>query len=92
MHLSTVRGAGVVARRRDTARVVLNTESSLELAHAAILAGAETLMDRMKMVRMGLEGGRPRETEVGSQPIWFYKGNGLAAIAPGATKVRPLKG
>ncbi len=39
MHLSTVRQAGVVARRGSDAHIVRNTASVLELASAAIAAG-----------------------------------------------------
>lgn len=143
MHLSTVRGVGVVVRQGDEARALRNTASVYELAQAAItsgqgiaaevarrglgetvdltratfalpvshpdpahlhltgtglthlgsasardamhakLEGAETLTDSMKMFRMGLEGGRPADGEVGAQPEWFYKGTGHAAVAPG---------
>ena len=53
------------------------------------LAGAETLTDSMRMFRMGLEGGRPAPGAVGAQPEWFYKGNGHAAVAPGAALLAP---
>ena len=53
------------------------------------LAGAETLTDSMRMFRMGLEGGRPAPGEVGAQPEWFYKGNGFAAVNPGAALLAP---
>ena len=53
------------------------------------LAGAETLTDSMKMFRMGLDGGRPAPGAVGAQPEWFYKGNGHAAVAPGAALTAP---
>ncbi len=149
MHLSTVKGAGVVVRQAGEARVLRNTASVYELATAAIasghglaaevarrelgetvdltraefelpvshpdpahlhltgtglthlgsasardamhakLAGAETLTDSMKMFRMGIEGGRPPAGEVGAQPEWFYKGNGYAAVAPGAALEAP---
>jgi hypothetical protein len=149
MHLSTVRGVGVVARNGAEARVVQGTASVYELAMAAIVAGhgiatevarrglgavvdlaeatfdlpvshadpahlhltgtglthlgsasardamhaklegAETLTDSMKMFRMGLENGRPAKGEVGAQPEWFYKGNGHAAVAPGAALEAP---
>jgi hypothetical protein len=149
LHLSTVKGVGVVIRQSGEARVLRNTASVYELATAAIksgqglaaeiarrelgetvdltraefelpvshpdpahlhltgtglthlgsasardamhakLAGAETLTDSMKMFRMGLEGGRPAEGEVGAQPEWFYKGNGYAAVAPGAALEAP---
>ncbi len=51
--------------------------------------GAETLTDSMKMFRMGLETGRPAAGDVGAQPEWFYKGNGFAAVAPGAALLAP---
>ncbi|WP_137109387.1 AraD1 family protein [Rhodobacter sp. SY28-1] len=149
LHLSTVKGVGVVVRQSGEARVLRNTGSVYELATAAIasgqglaaevsrrelgetvdlsraefelpvshpdpahlhltgtglthlgsasardamhakLAGAETLTDSMKMFRMGLEGGRPAAGEVGAQPEWFYKGNGYAAVAPGAALEAP---
>lgn len=149
MHVSTVKGVGVVVREGTEARVLRNTGSVYELASAAIasgrglaaeaavrglgetvdlsravfelpvshpdpahlhltgtglthlgsaaardamhakLAGAETLTDSMKMFRMGLEGGRPEPGRVGAQPEWFYKGNGHAAVAPGAALEAP---
>ncbi len=149
MHLSTVIGAGVVAREGAEARLVRGTTSVYALAEAAIaaghglaaevahrglgetvdltratfalpvshpdpahlhltgtglthlgsasardamhakLSGDETLTDSMKMFRMGLEGGRPAKGQVGAQPEWFYKGNGHAAIAPGAALEAP---
>jgi len=36
-----------------------------------------TLTDSMKMYLMGEEAGKPNYNEVGVQPEWFYKGNGL---------------
>lgn len=149
MHLSTVKGAGVVVRQGADARLLRNTGSVYELADAAIqagrslaaevatrglgetvdlsravfdlpvshpdpahlhltgtglthlgsasardamhakLEGTETLTDSMKMFRMGLEGGRPASGQVGAQPEWFYKGNGTAAVAPGAALEAP---
>ncbi|WBU58175.1 AraD1 family protein [Paracoccus sediminicola] len=50
---------------------------------------AEDLTDSMKMFRMGLEGGKPQPGEIGAQPEWFYKGNGFAAVAPGAALRSP---
>ena len=40
------------------------------------------LTDSMKMFKLGLEGGKPMEGEVGSQPEWFYKGDGYTLNAP----------
>ena len=66
----------------------LGSASARDAMHAK-LDGAETLTDSMKMFRMGLETGRPAAGQVGAQPEWFYKGNGFAAIAPGADLVAP---
>jgi hypothetical protein len=66
----------------------LGSASARDAMHAK-LEGAETLTDSMKMFRMGLEGGRPAAGEVGAQPEWFYKGNGYAAVAPGAALEAP---
>lgn len=53
------------------------------------LTGEEQLTDSMKMFRMGLEGGKPDAGEIGVQPEWFYKGNGVSAVAPGAPLLSP---
>ncbi len=45
-------------------------------------AQSEDATDSMKMFRMGLEGGKPHEGEVGVQPEWFYKGDGRSIVAP----------
>lgn len=52
-------------------------------------AAEETLTDSMKMFKMGIEGGKPKDGEKGVQPEWFYKGNGHGAAAPGAALVSP---
>ena len=51
--------------------------------------GEAVLTDSMKMFRMGLEGGKPSNGGAGVQPEWFYKGNGVMAVAPGAPLVSP---
>ncbi|MEO8244958.1 MAG: AraD1 family protein [bacterium] len=66
----------------------LGSASARDAMHAK-LEGAESLTDSMKMFRMGLEGGRPAAGAVGAQPEWFYKGNGTAAVAPGAPLTAP---
>ncbi|WP_169195256.1 AraD1 family protein [Devosia sp. MC1541] len=43
----------------------------------------EELTDSMKMFRMGLENGKPKDGERGVQPEWFYKGNGNIVAKPG---------
>lgn len=47
------------------------------------------LTDSMKMFRMGLENGKPANGAPGVQPEWFYKGNGLFTVAPGAALPSP---
>jgi len=46
------------------------------------LAG-DDLTDSMKMFKIGVEGGKPATGEIGSQPEWFYKGDGDWLVAPG---------
>jgi hypothetical protein len=36
------------------------------------------------MFLLGLDGGKPRDGEIGVQPEWFYKGDGSSIVAPGA--------
>lgn len=52
-------------------------------------ADPNDLTDSMKMFRMGLEGGKPGQGEIGVQPEWFWKGNGHAATPPGAALTSP---
>ncbi|WEF24181.1 AraD1 family protein [Paracoccus sp. S3-43] len=65
----------------------LGSASTRNSMHAK--SDAETLTDSMKMFRMGLEGGKPQGGAAGVQPEWFYKGNGVNAVAPGAPLVSP---
>lgn len=48
-------------------------------------AAESELTDSMRMFKMGVEGGKPQEGEVGAQPEWFYKGDGGCVVAPEAT-------
>jgi hypothetical protein len=57
--------------------------------HAAVSKVEVGETDTMKMFRMGVEGGKPKPGEVGVQPEWFYKGNGLQVAAPGADLISP---
>jgi len=47
----------------------------------------DNLTDSMKMFQRGLENGTMADGNPGSQPEWFYKGNGLVIAQPG----QPLK-
>jgi hypothetical protein len=46
-------------------------------------ATAQDATDSIKMFRMGIENGKMKDSTPGVQPEWFYKGNGLTAVAPG---------
>jgi hypothetical protein len=64
----------------------LGSAATRDSMHAK--ANAADASDSMKMFRMGLEGGKP-ERLPGVQPEWFYKGNGVMAVAPGAALIVP---
>jgi hypothetical protein len=49
----------------------------------------ENLSDSMKIFKMGLENGKKKGNTPASQPEWFYKGNGLIAVPPGAPLTAP---
>jgi hypothetical protein len=48
----------------------------------------EDLSDSMRMFKLGLEGGKPDKMP-GVAPEWFYKGNGVLAMGPGAPLASP---
>lgn len=66
----------------------LGSASTRNAMHSKVDA-TEELTDSMKMFRMGLEGGKPAAGQIGTQPEWFYKGNGHNAVAPGAALSSP---
>ena len=54
------------------------------------IGGAEAeLSDSMKLFRWGVEGGKPADGGPGSQPEWFYKGNGSTLVAAGLPLALP---
>ncbi len=67
----------------------LGSAATRDAMHKKLEGEAEQLTDSMKMFRMGLEGGKPKDGETGVQPEWFYKGNGTCAVAPGAALRSP---
>lgn len=67
----------------------LGSASTRDAMHAANKAEPSTLTDSMKMFNMGLENGKPEPGKTGVQPEWFYKGNGVFAVAPGQPLVSP---
>jgi hypothetical protein len=50
---------------------------------------SQEMTDSMKMFRMGMENGKMKDGKPASQPEWFYKGNGLMAVAPGKALPSP---
>jgi len=78
----------------DPARMHLTGTGLTHLGSAAtrdamhVKVNAADATDSMKMFRMGLDGGKPAALP-GVQPEWFYKGNGLTAVAPGMALTSP---
>jgi hypothetical protein len=64
----------------------LGSAATRDSMHAKV--NAADASDSMKMFRMGLENGKPADLP-GVQPEWFYKGNGLNAVSPGAPLTSP---
>jgi hypothetical protein len=85
LHLT---GTGLTHLGSASARDAMHAKLARAAQHANS-DSSETLTDSMKMFRMGLENGRPAAGDVGAQPEWFYKGNGYAAVAPGAALEAP---
>jgi hypothetical protein len=50
---------------------------------------AKPITDSMRMFEWGIEGGRPKEGEIGIAPEWFYKGNGASVRPPFAPLTVP---
>ncbi len=60
----------------------LGSAAARDAMHQKISGQAE-LTDSMKMFKWGVEGGKPKGGEPGTQPEWFYKGNGSNVVACG---------
>ncbi|HEY1888938.1 MAG TPA: AraD1 family protein [Steroidobacteraceae bacterium] len=66
----------------------LGSAESRDKMHAlAAAGGAQT--DSMRMFLDGLKGGKPARGGVGSQPEWFYKGDGSSMVGTGAALEMP---
>ena len=80
-------------RHPDAAHMFLTgtglTHTGSASARDSMHADTAGMSDSMKMFRMGLEGGKPKDGERGVQPEWFYKGTGVNAVAPGEPLVSP---
>jgi len=66
----------------------LGSAEGRDKMHAKV-QGQTDLTDSMKMFKMGLEHGKPREWQAGVQPEWFYKGNGTQVVPPEGTFEMP---
>jgi hypothetical protein len=79
----------------DSARILLSGTGLTHLGSADARdrmhakAHSADASDSMKMFRMGLEGGKPPEGQVGVQPEWFYKGDGRGIVAPESPLLSP---
>jgi hypothetical protein len=68
----------------------LGSASSRDAMHQKIKQSEpDELTDSMRMFRMGLENGKMVNNTPGVQPEWFYKGNGLMAVASGQPLISP---
>lgn len=65
----------------------LGSAESRDKMHA-LAASADAPTDSMRMFLDGLKGGKPA-AGVGSQPEWFYKGNGSSIVATGCPLEMP---
>lgn len=66
----------------------LGSAESRDRMHALAAAeGAQT--DSMRMFLDGLKGGKPAGGGIGSQPEWFYKGDGSSIVPTGAPLEMP---
>jgi hypothetical protein len=66
----------------------LGSAEGRDKMHKAAQAG-EQLTDSMRMFLMGVEGGKPEAGAVGTQPEWFYKGDGSHVVGHGAPLTSP---
>jgi len=66
----------------------LGSAESRDKMHA-LAAAADTQTDSMRMFLDGVKGGKPAGGGVGSQPEWFYKGDGSSVIGTGAALEMP---
>lgn len=49
----------------------------------------DKLTDSLKLYQWGIAGGKPKSDEIGSQPEWFFKGNGTSLKAHGQALIVP---
>ena len=67
----------------------LGSATARDSMHQKIGQQETDLSDSMKMFKWGVEGGKPTGTAPGTQPEWFYKGNGGNVVACGRAFASP---
>ncbi|MGP8291501.1 AraD1 family protein [Vreelandella zhanjiangensis] len=67
----------------------LGSADTRSAMHAKTQVAEEELTDSMRMFKLGVEGGKPSDNAEGSQPEWFYKGDGDCIVAPEAELPSP---
>ena len=68
----------------------LGSAAARDGMHKKLSGEAEDLTDSLKMFKMGLEGGKPKNKgEAAVQPEWFYKGDGSWLVGPGQPLPKP---
>ncbi len=67
----------------------LGSAAARDGMHKKLSGAAEELTDSLKMFKMGLEDGKPKNGEAGVQPEWFYKGDGGFLLGPGQPLPKP---
>ena len=77
----TIAGTGLTHLGSAKDRQAMHLANSQKAA-AKTQDVAETATDSMRMFQWGVDGGRPKEGEIGIAPEWFYKGNGAILRGP----------
>jgi hypothetical protein len=67
----------------------LGSAKDRQAMHEQRATADKPLTDSMRMFQSGIEGGRPKDGEIGVAPEWFYKGNGSMLHAPFAALTVP---
>jgi hypothetical protein len=67
----------------------LGSAKDRQAMHEQRAMADKPMTDSMRMFQSGIEGGRPKEGEIGVPPEWFYKGNGSMLRAPFAALTVP---
>jgi hypothetical protein len=86
-----VAGTGLthLGSAKDRQAMHLADTTKAQAAKGEAAKPAEIVTDSMRMFQWGVEGGRPKEGEIGIAPEWFYKGTGVMVRAPFAPLMVP---